>query len=64
MKERCERNYNSLENYFINRDNQFAEVLDKVPVFNEFTNFNKIFSTAVSFAKSPEQDRFKFFSHT
>ena len=61
MTERCERNYNSLKNFFINRDNQLAEILNKVPVWNECTNFNKIFSTAVSFAKSPEQDRIKIF---
>ena len=61
MTERCERSYNSLKNFFINRDNQLAAILDKVPVWNECTNFNKIFSTAVSFAKSPEQDRIKFF---
>ena len=61
MKERCERNYHSLKNFFIYRDNHLAEILNKIPVWNECTNFNKIFSTAVSLAKCPEQDRIKFF---
>ena len=64
MTEQCERNYNSIKTFFINRDNQLAEILDKVPVWNECTNFNKFFSTAVSFAKIQEQDRIKFFLHT
>ena len=61
MTERGERNYSSLRNFFINRDNQLAEILDKIPIWNECTNFNKIFATAVSWAKCREQDRIKFF---
>ena len=58
---RGERSYSSLKNFFINRDNQLVEILDKVPVWNECTNFNKIIATAVSWAKCLEQDRIKFF---
>ena len=61
MTERSERNYSSLRNFFINRDNQLTEILDKISIWNGCTNFNKIFSTAVSWAKCPEQDRIKFF---
>ena len=61
MTERGERNYSSLRNFFINRDNQLAEILDKIPIWDDCTNFNKIFATAVSWAKCPEQDRIKFF---
>ena len=39
MTERCERNYNSLKNFFINRDNHLAEVLDQVPVWNKSGKF-------------------------
>ena len=61
MTERGERNYSSLRNFFINRDNQLAEILDKIPIWNECTNFNKIFATAVCWAKCPEHYRIKFF---
>ena len=61
MTERGERNYSSLRNFFINRDNQLAAILDKIPIWNDCTNFNKIFATAVSWAKCREQDRIKFF---
>ena len=61
MTERGERNYSSLRIFFINRDNQLAEILDKIPIWDDCTNFNKIFATAVSWAKFLEQDRIKFF---
>ena len=57
----CERNYCSLKCFLIKTDNQMAEVLDKIPIYNGCTNFNKIYSTAVSWAKGPEQDRVEFF---
>ena len=56
MTERCERNCYSLRNFCINRDNQLAEILDKVPNWNECTNFKTIFSTNVIFAKLPEKN--------
>ena len=61
MTKRGERNYSSLRNCFINRDNQLVEMLDKVPVWNERTYFNKIISSAVNSGKLPEQIIIKFF---
>ena len=45
--ERCERDYCSFNLFFIHMENQLAEILDKVRVCNECTNFDKIFSKAV-----------------
>ena len=59
--ERGERNYSSLRKFCLHRDNQFTEILDKIPLWEISTNFNKIFSTATTWAKCPEEDRIKFF---
>ena len=61
MTERCEINYSSLRNLFINKHNQLAKLLDKILFCIGRTNINKLFSTAVSCANCPEQDRIKSF---
>ena len=61
MTERCEGNNSSFKIFLINRDNQLAAILDKILIWNKCTNLSKIFATAVSWAKCPEQDRIKFF---
>ena len=59
--ERGERNYNSLRNFCLHRDNELTEILDKIPTWETKTTFNQIFSTATKWAKCPEDDRIKFF---
>ena len=61
MSERSKRNYSSLKNFCLNRDNELPEILDKIPIWETKTTFNQIFSTATKWAKCPEEDRIKFF---
>ena len=61
MSERTERNYRSLKNFCLNRDNELTEILDKIPIWETKTTFNQIYSTASKWAKCPEEDRIKFF---
>ena len=59
--ERGDRNYNSLKNFCLHRDNELTEILDKIPTWETNTTFNQIYSTATKWAKCPEDDRIKFF---
>ena len=61
MIDRNARNYDSLRKFCVSRDSELTEILDKVPQWKESTNFNQIFSTAITWAKCPEEDRIKFF---
>ena len=61
MTKRYKENNIFLKKLFYQLDNQLAAILDKTLILNRCTNLKKIFATAVSWAKCPEQDRIKFF---